>query len=238
MKLTRSDTIGHIVARNVHAAAVFNYYGVDYYVHGKRTLERACLEERAPIAEIMDQLFELKDEDDSREFLTMHLHALSTYILRHHHKFTERKIVFIRKNLERLTFHHGEPDPRLTALKKTFNELAVYLTVHMNHEEFIIFPFIDKMVKSGRPHENIKSPIGSMISDHEYEALALKKLASLTNNYTAPAGADYPLKMTYAAIKELQEDLKVHMHLENNILFPRAVDFATTTESMVQYNDR
>jgi regulator of cell morphogenesis and NO signaling len=228
MNFRKTDTIGFIVARNLQAASVFNSYDIDFYSQGNRTLQDACVEDNLSTAMVMEELFDLKEHDP--DFNTMDIVALSTYILRTHHKFTERKLVFIKHTIDRLIRIHGEEHEGLREIRKTFEELSVYLTVHMKHEEFIVFPFIQKMFRSAGKNDfvfrAIESPISSMIADHDYEVSTLRKLARLTDHYTVTRKADYSEKITYGAMKELDEDLKMHMHLENNILFPRATDFA------------
>ncbi len=231
MNIRQDDTVGLIVARNIHAASVFNSYSIDFFSRGERTLEAACLEHCVSLSHVLEDLGDVKDRNESvPDFERMELTALSMYILRNHHKFTERKVVFIKHTLERLMREYGEENTKVYELKKTFADLSVYLTVHMKHEEFIVFPFIRKMtrVKSWRSPgmSVIADPIASMKEDHHHEVQTLAKIAALTNNYVLPGDADYALQVTYGALRELEEDLKIHMHLENNILFPKAIAFA------------
>jgi len=232
MNVNKSDSIGFIVTNNHNAAAIFNYHGIDFYSQGGRTLEDACIGHNVAMSSIIEDLWELRNQSGNvPDFSKMNMIELSTYILRTHHKFTEKKLVFIRNTMHRLIGHHREDHSNLTLVRKTFEDLSVYLTVHMKHEEFIVFPCIHKMVKTKRMNlttfQTIERPISSMIDDHDHEVMTLKKLAELTNNFAVPANADYALKITYNSMKELVEDLKIHMHLENNILFPRAIDFVS-----------
>jgi regulator of cell morphogenesis and NO signaling len=226
MNITRFTAIGSIVADNPQAAGVFNHYGIDFYSQGKRSLENACLEENLPVISLVEELCALKDPVECLpDFRSMNLRTLSTYILRTHHRFTEKKLVFIKNTLGRLMWSADEPDGSVVHLNKRFQELSVYLTVHMKHEEFIIFPSIHALEKRGRGHlalQTIQNLIKSMVEDHRYEVMTLKSLSELTNNYMAPPNADYALTITYSALRDLEEDLKIHMHLENNILFPKA----------------
>ena len=139
-------------------------------------------------------------------------------------------MTFIKHWLSKLVALFGEEHPELPLIKNAFDELSLYLTVHMKHEEFIVFPYILKMLTGRRHHlktlQTIERPIVSMKEDHDHEALALKKIGELTNNYQAPKKSDYALIVTFNAMKELEEDLKIHMHLENNLLFPKAIKFA------------
>jgi regulator of cell morphogenesis and NO signaling len=230
MNIRKTDTVGSIVTQNIQAASVFNSYGIDYYAHGQRTLEEACIKENVPIVNLFEELWELDRPDTEYEFAKMDMIRLSTYILRNHHKFAEKKVTFIKHSLTNLVSVFGEKLPYLLRIKKEFDELSLYLTVHMKHEEFIVFPYIQKMVRNSGHNLNtlqtIQRPISSMKEDHDHEVIALKKIRELTNNYQAPKRSDYALIVTYRAMKELEEDLKIHMHLENNLLFPKAIKFA------------
>lgn len=235
MDFRKSDAIGFIVTNNPQAASIFNYYGIDFYSRGDRTLEDACIEDNVPMSQLLEELYELKDKSDAPNFASMNMVALATYILRTHHKFTEKKLVFIKNTLDRLVWSCGETDRNVILLREMFEELSVYLRVHMKHEEFIVFPNILKMVRTSRANasfwQTVQDPISSMMHDHIFEVDTLKRLADLTNNYTPPQRSDYALDLTYKAMKELEEDLKMHMHLENNILFPRALDYPNTARN-------
>jgi regulator of cell morphogenesis and NO signaling len=228
MQVDKNDKVGLIAARNFQAAAVFNFHGIDFYSKGERTLEHACLDHRISMTAVIEDLEELKANPDLPDFLAMDLTRLSVHILRTHHKFAEKKIVFIKHTLERLARERTQPGSKVEELSKRFDELSIYLRVHMKHEEFIIFPFIQAIAKGRARHfsdpSSIEQPIKAMTDDHLHEVAMLRKLGELTNNYLVPPNADYALRITYTAMKELEDDLKIHMHLENNILFPKAVD--------------
>ena len=233
MDFRKSDAIGYIVTNNPQAASIFNYYGIDFYSRGDRTLEDACIEDNVSMPHVIEELYELKEKGDAiPNFASMNMVALPTYILRTHHKFTEKKLVFIKNTLDRLIWSCGEKNHNVIALSEMFEELSVYLRVHMKHEEFIVFPNILKMVRTSRTNasfwQTVQDPISSMMHDHTFEVDTLKRLTDLTNNYTPPQRSDYALDVTYKAMKELEEDLKMHMHLENNILFRRALDYPNT----------
>jgi len=238
MDFRKSDAIGFIVTNNPEAASIFNYYGIDFYSRGDRTLEDACIEDNVPMPHLIEELYELNDRSDAApNFASMNMVALATYILRTHHKFTEKKLVFIKNTLDRLMWSYGETDRNVVLLSEMFEELSVYLRVHMKHEEFIVFPNILKMVRTSRTNasfwQTVRDPISSMMHDHSFEVDTLKRLADLTNNYTPPQKSDYALDLTYKSMKELEEDLKMHMHLENNILFPRALDYSHASGNQI-----
>lgn len=235
MKVSKSESLSSIVTANINAATVFNYYGIDYYSRGTRTLEHACIDENLPIVNIVEELWELRSQGDSApDFTQMTMSQLSSHILHTHHNFTEKKLVFIKHTIERLVGMHGENLPNLPLIRKTFDQLSVYLTVHMRHEEFVVFPYIQKTLKNTAATRSmlltIHGPINSMEKDHDHEVSLLKTLSTATKNFTPPPNADHAIKTTYNSMRELVEDLKIHIHLENNILFPKAVGLIQATE--------
>ncbi|HYG04736.1 MAG TPA: DUF542 domain-containing protein [Chryseosolibacter sp.] len=235
MKVLKSECLSSIVTANLNAASVFNYYGIDFYSRGTRTLEHACIDENVPITNILEELWDLKSRRDTvPDFTHMSMSKLSSHILQTHHKFTEKKLVFIKHTIERLVGMHGEDFPNLPQIKKTFEDLSVYLTVHMRHEEFVVFPYIQKTLRNPSASRSmlrtIHGPINSMEKDHDHEVTLLKMLATLTSNFTPQPNADFAVKTTYSSMKELVEDLKIHIHLENNILFPKALNLIRVLE--------
>lgn len=231
MKFTKSDTVGLIVASNIETATVFNSHGINFYSRGDRTLEEACIEDNVPIVTLFDDLYDIvTTHPASPNFRDMNLKALVAYIIRTHHRYTERKLVFIKHTMENLISQYEEADPALYDVKKAFEDLSVHLTVHMNHEEFIVFPIIVKLAKSktltATEYRAIAQPIASMKTDHQHELEKLKGLVAKTQRYAKRNYTDYAYTIGRNAMVEFENDLKIHMHLENNILFPKAIDFA------------
>ena len=123
---------------------------------------------------------------------------------------------------------HGDKHPELIEIEKLFNECAIELTTHMQKEEMILFPFVRKMVTGAESiatpiFGTVQNPIKMMMHEHENEGDRFRKIAALTNNYTAPADACNTYTVTYLLLQEFEEDLHLHIHLENNILFPKAI---------------
>jgi regulator of cell morphogenesis and NO signaling len=231
MIIKPNDTLAAIVSRNIYAANILNEHGIDYFSRGNRNLETACLEDNGPMSTILEELWDLKCQDTSAlDFQKMSLTELSIYILQTHHRFTEKKVTFIKHTLARLVRENGNADEKIERLQNTFHDLSVYLTVHMRHEELVVFPFIQELAKSKCVIHSISSkilqPIASMQEDHCHEVDTLRQLSFLTKNYSASKNADYALQITYDAMRELEQDLKIHMHLENNVLFPGALYLA------------
>lgn len=228
MVVSKFETVDSIVTRNLESARVFNAYSIEFCSGEKRNLENACLELNVSLSTVLEELADLKAEAGAfPDFTSMNIDALAAYVESIHHRFTDRKVVFIRHSFERLLRQHPDREGQLAGLKNAFEDLAVHLRIHMRQEEFLIFPYIKRMVKkrsaASRIFRSIQEPLSAMQGDHDRELQTFKALnASLTMHFENQL---YGYNVTYSAIKELELDLKIHMHLENNVLFPRAIDF-------------
>lgn len=231
MTIQTSDTVGSIVTRNLHAAQILTDHGLDFCCGGQKSLQQACADKNVAIDSLMKQLASLTDakKDETPDFVDMNLIPLTKYIEKTHHKFTSEKILYIKSNLLKLIDAHGAAHPELKEIKQTFDALSDHLTVHMKREELMVFPYIRNMTRFGKTAIGravfgyIENPIMDLINDHESESHKLKRLEELTNHYAVPFDGCNTYATTYAALKELEADLYIHMHLENNILFPKAV---------------
>lgn len=227
MNIQRSDTMGSIVTRNLHAAQILTDHGLDFCCGGQKSLQQACEDKNVAIDSLMKQLVSLADsrKDETPDFVDMNLIPLTKYIEKTHHKFTSEKIFYVRKHLSKLIETH----PELKEIKKTFDALSDLLTSHMKREELMVFPYIRNMTRFGKSAIGwavfgyLENLINDLISDHEAESEKLRNLDDLTNHYTVPSDGSNTYTTTYQAMKELEADLYIHIHLENNILFPKAV---------------
>lgn len=228
MIVNKFETVDTIVTRNIESAKIFSAYGIDFCSGEKRTLENACVENNLSLASLLEELSDL-DIGKGRfpDFSTMSIDALAYYVESIHHRYTDRKVVSIRHSIERLLRLHPDHEVHLMRLKNSFEDLAIHLRIHMKQEEFLIFPYIKSMVRKrtvgSKIFRSINEPLLAMQADHNHEIQTFRRLnASLADG---PRNNFYGYKLTYAAIKELEMDLQIHMHLENNVLFPRAIDF-------------
>lgn len=143
----------------------------------------------------------------------------------------ETKIQEITPFLHKVVRVHGNLHPELIEIEQLFKESAGELTAHMKKEELILFPYIRKMVEAQRSGTQVQAPFGTvhnpirmMMHEHDSEGERFRKIAALSNNYTPPADACNTYKVTYSLLKEFEEDLHLHIHLENNILFPKSIE--------------
>lgn len=231
MNIQTSDTVASIVTRNLRAAQILTNHGLDFCCGGQKSLQQACEDKNIALDRLLRQLASLSDTktEETPDFIDMNLIPLTKYIEKTHHKFTSEKILFVKSNLPKLVLTHGTSHPELPGVKQIFDALSDHLTVHMKREELMVFPYIRNMTRFGKTAIGsvafgyIENPIMDLVSDHESESEKLKNLGGLTNNYEVPADGCQTYRTTYQAMRELETDLYIHMHLENNILFPKAV---------------
>jgi regulator of cell morphogenesis and NO signaling len=237
--IMESEKIGAVAARDARAAQVFNRHGLDFCCGGQKSLEEACADANVPVEQVRAELEALppRRKDESLEdFYSMPLDRLTRHIEEVHHRYTDDAVEYIGNNLVRMVTVHGNDHPELAQIQKVFGDLRGSVVVHMKKEEFMLFPYIRKMVSVGKQagapiFGTVASPIAAMMHEHDEDGERLRQLSALTNGYTPPDDACNTYRVTYAAMKELDEDLRVHIHLENNILFPGALDLEKEIKS-------
>ena len=225
--------IGQFVAEDFRTAAVFNKYGIDFCCKGDRTLEEVCDKKGIEIDSILEDLNTVLNSkaNQSIDYKSWPLDLLADYIEKKHHRYVEEKIPVLIQFLNKLCSVHGERHPELFKINEEFTACANALTAHMKKEELVLFPFIKRMVKAKSDNETIHSPqfgtvenpIAMMMEEHDTEGERFRKIAELSNNYNPPADACNTYKVAFAMLEEFEQDLHLHIHLENNILFPQAI---------------
>ena len=232
MTLQETTTIGDFVAKDYRTAAVFSKYGIDFCCKGHRTIDEVCSKKDINEPQLLSELNAVLDakNDTENDFDSWSLDVLIDYIEKVHHRFVEEKTQILIPFLDKICSVHGENHPELLEINQIFNDSAKELASHMKKEELILFPFIKEMINATKSHgtigkpffETIKNPIAAMMSEHENEGERFRTIAALTNNYTPPEDACNTYKVTYAMLQEFEQDLHKHIHLESNILFPKA----------------
>lgn len=227
-----SKPIGEFVADDFRTAAVFSNYGIDFCCKGHRTVEEVCNKNGVNPDELLNKLDAVLNSNSNNaiDYKSWPLDLLADYIEKTHHRYVEEKIPVLRQFLDKLCRVHGGNHPELFKINELFTGSAGELSAHMKKEELILFPFIKKMVKASldgqaieAPHfGTVENPIAMMMEEHDNEGERFRKIALITNNYTPPADACNTYKVTFAMLEEFEKDLHLHIHLENNILFPEA----------------
>lgn len=240
MEITDKTIIGQLVAENYAYASVFEEYAIDFYCHGNRTIEDVTKESFMESKLLIDQLIEIQQRNSKPEddYNTWQLTKLANHIENTHHRFTEAKITELKPLLEKLVEKHSSTNPELIELQKIFNISAGDMASHMKKEELVLFPFIRKMVETKKSHAQItvphfgtvENPVNMMLHEHDEQSKLLQKIKELTDNYTLTEDASDNFKTAYKSLKALDLDMHKHIHLENNILFPKAVALEKTLD--------
>lgn len=229
---TKTDLIGDIVAHDFRTAAIFKKHHIDFCCKGGRTIQEACEHKNINPELIYNEIENLPKGTDSQiDFNSWELDLLADYIEKTHHRYVTEKIPILQAFLEKLAKVHGDRHPELLEIKSLFDASAQDLSAHLKKEELVLFPFIRNMVKAKleqlslpQPHfGTVENPIAMMKEEHSVEGERLRKIAELTDEYLPPADACNTYRVTFAMLQEFEDDLHRHIHLENNILFPKSI---------------
>ncbi|MBL0910933.1 MAG: iron-sulfur cluster repair di-iron protein [Bacteroidia bacterium] len=233
MEITRNSIIGELVARDYRTASVFQSYGIDFCCRGDRSIEEICESrdiELTVLMEELEQVLQLQTQTEP-DFNSWPPDLLADYIEKKHHRYVEARIPEIKSYLSKIVQVHGAAHAELAVIEKLFARSAADLTLHMKKEELILFPYIRRMVLAERegqrpqaPHfGSVEQPVAMMKHEHDAEGERFRAIAGLSNGYTPPADACATYRATLALLQEFEADLYRHIHLENNILFPKAL---------------
>ena len=229
-----NQIIGELVAKDYRTASVFKKYSIDFCCQGNRTIEEACEKKNIDTKKVLEDLVAMMESksESTTDYQSWPLDLLADYIEKKHHRYVQEKTLEIQPYLDKLCKFHGERHPELLKIKEEFNASAGELAAHMKKEELILFPFIRKMTQAKM--ENIKvdaahfgtviNPIQMMMDEHTVEGNRFRKIEELSNNYTPPQDACNTYRVSFSLLKEFEQDLHLHIHLENNILFPKAIE--------------
>ncbi len=233
MQITAQSIIGDIVAQDYRAASVLKSFEIDFCCKGNRTIDDVCRKHLINSDMLIREIHAAtrQRENLNTDYQSWELDLLAYYIEKKHHRYTEKKISEISPYLEKIASVHGDRHPELIEINELFKICSGELAMHMKKEELVLFPYIRKMVKakyedsllSEPPFGSVENPVAMMRNDHDAEGERFRTMAALSRNYTPPADACNTYRVTYALLKEFEEDLHLHIHLENNILFPKAI---------------
>lgn len=232
MDTVQKKTIGAYVAQDFRTAALFSKYKIDFCCKGDKTLEEVCQTKGLDIHQIENEINAVLNSSSSSEidFKSFSPTLLIDYILETHHAYVQEKTPVLSAYLDKLCKVHGDRHPELFEINYLFSVSATDLLQHLQKEESILFPYIKIMTNAIKNNENIQqpgfgsveNPIAMLKQEHETEGDLFVEIAKLTNGYTPPNDACETYKVTFGMLKEYEEDLHKHIHLENNILFEKA----------------
>ena len=225
------QTLATIVTQHHQAVPVLEKYNLDFCCKGKRTLAEACTEKGLSIAAIAAELKQSVSVEEKTQmlFTIMNAEQLISYILIHHHFYVKQLMPAILGHLEKVAAKHGERFPDMVKVFRLFEVVKEEMGLHMQKEELVLFPRIkeieklfDDNVKTKLATGYINGPVSVLEMEHEHAGALLEDIRRLTNDYTPPPDACTTFKVCLTELKEFEEDLHCHVHLENNLLFPLA----------------
>lgn len=232
MEFTPERTVAQCVTENIKASHIFKKYGIDFCCGGGISLKKACEKGGVDYNLLAGELQSLgNNEDRESDFNNLPLDELIDHIIEKHHKYVEASIPLLLQYTAKVARVHGAGQPELLKVDELFQKVAGELASHLKKEELILFPFIKKMLKAKNegisiemPHFNtVENPIKMMESEHEEAGDIFKEIETLTDSYTPPAHACNTYRALFDKLQEFEEDLHEHIHLENNILHPKAL---------------
>ena len=234
MESIRNTSVGEIVKLDFRAADVFSSYGIDFCCGGKISVAEACANAKAEESIVISALESLKNQSASavHDFDSWNIGFLADYIQNTHHQYVKKAIPQILPLAQKVADVHGDHHSEVIRINKLFQDLAEELLAHLQKEEMILFPYIKKLVadeSAGKCTDpgcfgSIGSPISVMEAEHENAGLILKEMYRISDGYSAPEDACNTFRVLYGKLKEFEDDLHRHIHLENNILFPKAIE--------------
>lgn len=235
MTTTTEKTVREIAIENPATIRVFETLGIDYCCGGKRSLSDACAHAQVPMERVLELLAgagKHEDFEDAAGWDDARLASLTRHIVATHHDFVRNEIPRLQALLTRVINRHGDTHPEVAQIEELFLAVSQELSTHMMKEEQVLFPYIERMeaaVLAGqrRPPAffgSVTGPISSMVADHDDAGALLIRIRSLSSDYTPPEGACPTYRGLYQGLLEFERDLHHHVHLENNILFPRAIE--------------
>jgi len=234
MTALSSQTISEIASHSLGAVRVFERLGIDYCCGGKRPVEDACRElglDTAAVLSELDSAVAGRSVDET-DWTKSSLRELIRHIVGKHHEYLKLELPRLSQRLDKVMRVYGEQDKAtLQPLPDLFQGLRAEMELHMHKEEMILFPFMERLeseINNGRPAPpapfgSVANPIAMMEHEHDSAGAALKSMRESTNGFAIPDYACVTYRSLLDGLRELEQDLHIHIHLENNILFPRAI---------------
>ena len=228
---TKEDSIGELVAKDLRKAEVFKKFNIDFCCGGKKTLSQVCNDKQINIKDIESEFEKLDStsESVSQNYNEWSLDFLVDFIINTHHKYVKNSLPILLEYTAKVAKVHGKEHLEVVAIYDLFKEASDELNLHIMKEETILFPYIKQLVNEknsvneGCSFGTVKNPIRMMEHEHDVVGNIFKTIRELSNDYTPPEDACTTYKLSYKKLEEFENDLHQHIHLENNILFPKSI---------------
>ncbi len=228
-----SKTVAAVVTEDYRAADVFKKYGIDFCCGGKVSIKETCRKKNIDPAVLIDELSVIGNAvDPEHDFAAWEADRLTHYIVDKHHRYVSSNLDLIRQYADKVALVHGVHHPEVKEIAVLFAKVADELATHMRKEEVVLFPYIEQLCEIKRknlyaenpPFGTIENPIRNMEQEHDLAGDIMHRISELSDQYNPPSDACNTYRVLYAKLKEFEDDLHMHVHLENNILFPKALD--------------
>ena len=227
MKTYKQTKIGDIVTQDFRAAEVFKKAGIDFCCGGSQSLEDACRDKKLVVAEIESELSKLENSEpgSSYKFNEWKLDFLCDYIVNTHHQTVMNLLPELTFYTQKIAEVHGDNHPELPEIANLFAQVDTELRQHLCNEEEVLFPAIREVLKtnSAESKATIISEITRMTGEHEFAGGAMDKINELSHRYAVPEDGCNTYRVAYKLLEQFEDDLHIHVHLENNILYPKAM---------------
>ena len=234
MSFNNETALKEIAVSSPAAARVLEEAGVDYCCGGNHSLEEGCAGTGVAAEEILARLRASTEQarPEDADWRSARLAELIEHIRQKHHGYVRQAIPRVSALLEKVKTKHGTNHPEIATLEGHFQQLGQEMIAHMQKEEMILFPYIERLEQSkqiGAPLERpffqtVRNPIQMMMNEHDAAGNLAKQIREASSNYAPPADACASYQRLYGELRQFEADLHTHVHLENNILFPRAVE--------------
>lgn len=227
------ETLGEIVSKDLRKAEVFKKLGLDFCCGGRKSLKDACQEKGLNILQVREQL-DKADANTStfpkHDFDSWTLSFLADYIVNVHHSYIMQNLPVLEELSQKVANRHGQNHPELILIREKVDEMASELRTHLKKEEIVLFPYIKQLEISDAGGEltlqsfgSVREPIAAMENDHDIVGDIAEEIKWHSENYTLPPNACNSYALLYKKLEDFENDLHMHIHLENNILFPKAI---------------
>lgn len=226
-------TVGELVAEDYRTATVFKRHGIDFCCGGGATLERVCAKKDLPVDDLVNALEQAVRGKASGNVRPDSWSAgfLADFIVNEHHGYVRESLPLLREFTTKVARVHGHHEPALVEIASLFEQIADEMSLHMEKEERVLFPYIKRLDGDGAvgdavrsiPFGSVENPIRMMEDEHERVGSLMHQIRLLSNNYTPPEHACATYRVAFAKLEEFEDDLHRHVHLENNILFKKAL---------------
>lgn len=228
------ETLGEIAVKDLRKAEIFRKYGLDFCCGGKKTVKEACAEKGLDVTKVEQELQQADKNPSTRPlpYNDWSLDFLADYIVNTHHSYVSKILPDLRAYSKKVAQVHGSRHPELIPIYQLVEEINAEMTEHMMKEEKVLFPFIKQLVAAKNTGQSlgeihfgtVQNPIQMMESEHEQVGGNLEEIRALSNNFALPEDACASYSLLYRMLDEFENDLHIHVHLENNILFPKAIE--------------